>query len=166
MSTDIPSTATAVRGGCLMPAFVLLFAVGVLAVAFVGATCIRGRPSSTYEAPLAQFAPDDPVFLSSRDVYVVRLASGDVIALDDHALSREDFLNGCSIRYRETLQANGRTGLFRGDCTGTVYDLTGTPIQGAGPPMKRHPVTVTDGTVKVDLTACTQGGATVPCKPA
>ena len=151
-----------------MPAFVLLFAVGVLAVAFLGSTCIRGGGRrSTFEAPLSRFAPDDPVFVSTKGLYVVRLAAGEVLALDHNESRREDTINGCVIRYRETLQAAGRTGLFRSDCTGTLYDLTGTPVECAAPPMKRHPVKVEGNTLKVDLNTCTEGatGRTVPCKP-
>lgn len=168
MSTDIPSTAAQPRGGCAMPAFVLLFAVGALALAVLASTCITGRTGSTFEAPLSRFAPDDPVFLSSKQLYVVRLASGDVLALDARESRREDYVNGCVIRYRETLHAAGRTGLFRSDCTGTLYDLTGMPVEGSAPPMKRHPVTLSKDTLTVDLTTCTEGatGQVVPCTPA
>ncbi len=167
MSGDIPSTAVSMRGGCALPAFVLLFAVGVLAVAFLASTFIRGRPSSTFEIPLAQLAPNDPVYVSTKGFYLVRQPSGDVLALDEHSASREDYLNGCVIRYRETLQGDGRTGLFRGDCSGTRYDLTGAPLDAGSAPMKRHPVTVSGDTVKVQVNTCLDAaGGTVPCKPA
>ena len=150
-----------------MPAFVVLFGVGALAVAFLASTCIRGGERTTFTATLARFAPEDPVFVSSKQFYVVRLASGEVLALDQHEARREDHINGCVIRYRETLQAAGRTGLFRSDCTGTLYDRTGTPLDGSAPPMKRHPVTVSGAGIKVDVKTCTEGatGRVVPCKP-
>ncbi len=168
MPTDIPSTAAQSPTGCVMPAFVVLFAVGVLAVTFLGSTCVRGGgDSGAFEAPLARFAPDDPVYVSTKGLYIVRLASGEVIALDQNESRREDVINGCLIRYRETARAGGRTGLFRGDCTGTLYDLSGMPVEGASPPMKHHPVTVEGATIKVDVKACLDGkdGSPTPCKP-
>jgi hypothetical protein len=151
-----------------MPAFVLLFAFAVLGIAFVAGLCIRGRPGDDFETRLDRLRPDDPVFVSSRGFYVVRLASGEVLALDQHELRREDHLAGCVIRYRETLAAGDRIGAFRSDCTGTLYDLTGRPIDGGGPPMRRHPVTVSGTTVTVKGKQCVDGatGRSVPCKPA
>ncbi len=149
-----------------MPALVFLFAVGVLGAAAIVSLFVHSGPGDTFEANINRFAPDDPVFVSSRQFYLVRLSSGDVVALDSREGSREDQQRGCVIRYREMLQAAGRTGLFRGDCTGVVYDLTGAPIDGAGPPMKRHPVTISGTTVKVDVKTCTDGpgGRVVTCK--
>lgn len=148
-----------------MPALVFLIAVGALGAAAFVSLFVHGGPGDTFEADIARFAPDDPVFVSSRQFYIVRLSTGSVVALDTREGSREDQQRGCVIRYRETLQAAGRTGLFRGDCTGTLYDLTGAPIDGAGPPMKRHPVTVSSTTVKVDVKTCTDGatGRVVAC---
>lgn len=168
MSTDIPSTAAPSRGGCLAPALVVLVGFGVLAVALLASTCIRGGSRSTYETPLERLRPDDPLYLSTQGLYLVRLNSGEVLALDHNESRREDYVNGCRIRWRETLAAAGRTGLFRSDCTGTLYDLTGTPVQGDAPPMKRHPVTLEKDTVKVALNTCTAGagGGPTPCKPA
>jgi hypothetical protein len=166
VSSDIPSTAAPARAGCVVPALAVLIAVGVLAVAFVGSTCVRGGRGTTFEADLAQFATDDPVFVSGRGFYLVRLSSGEVVALTEQEARREDRLNGCVIRYRETLQVSGHTGAFRSDCTGTVYDLKGLPLDGTAPPMKRHPVTVSGKTVKVDTSRCLDGATrqTVACR--
>lgn len=151
----------------MVPALVVLVAVGVLAVAFLASTCVRGGEDTTFSAPLERFRVDDPVYVSSKGFYLVRLASGDVLALSDQEARRADRLSGCLIRYRETVQAAGRTGLFRSDCTGTLFDLTGTPVEGTAPPMKRHPLTVSGGKLNVDLTTCLDGanGQRVRCKP-
>src|SRR5262249_5138217 len=120
MQVEPRPVPTAPASGCVMPAFVLLFAFGVLGVVYLGATCIRGSRGDSFETPLERLAPDDPVFVSTRGLYVVRLSSGQVVALDEHESRREDHLKGCVIRYRETLEAAGRRGLFRSDCSGTL----------------------------------------------
>jgi hypothetical protein len=166
LSTDIPSTAAQGRAGCVVPALVVLVAVGVLAVAFLGSTCVRGGSDTSFSAPVERFRVDDPVYISSKGFYLVRLASGEMVALSDQEARREDRLNGCLIRYRETAQAGGRTGLFRADCSGTLFDHAGKPVEGSAPPMKRLPLTISGGKLKVDLTTCIDGasGQRVSCK--
>ena len=167
MAKDIPSTAAQPQSGCLLPAMVLLVTVAVLGAAFLLSTQVRGRPSTTFSAPLARFAPDDPVYVSGGGFYIVRLASGEMLALSHDEPLLEHYAKGCVIRYRETLQAAGHTGAFRSDCTGAVYDLRGEPVEGDSPPMRRHAVSVSGSSFKVNTTACTDGpaGRPVPCKP-
>lgn len=166
MSQDISSTAVQGQAGCVVPALVVLVAVGVLAVAFLGSTCIRGGADTSFSMSVERLKVDDPVYISSKGFYLVRPSSGEVIALSDQEVRREDRLNGCLIRYRETAQAAGRTGLFRDDCSGVLFDLTGKPVEGNAPPMKRLPLTISGGKVKVDLTTCIDGasGQRVSCK--
>jgi hypothetical protein len=144
---------------------VVLVALGVLAAAFFATTCIRGGGRSSFSTPIERLRPDEPVYVSTMGFYLVRLSSGEVVALSEQEARSEDRQSGCVIRYRETLQGAGRTGIFRSDCTGTLYDLTGTPIAGSAPPMKRHPVRRSGDRIIVNLKQCIEGagGAVVAC---
>src|SRR5262249_9691559 len=113
-----------------------------------------------------RFAVGEPVYISDRGYYVVRLDSGQVIALDEHEARRADYLDGKLIRYRESLTAGGHTGVFQSEGTDALFDLTGNVLSGDAPPMKRHPVTVSGNHVTVAAT-CIDGatGAVTSCKP-
>lgn len=153
------------RLACLIPGFLLVVAIAV-GGGLVFVNCLRASPSSSYTTKIDALPEGTPVFLSVPGIYLVR-SGADVIALDHNELRREDTIQGCVIRYRETLEAAGRRGLFRSDCTGTLYGLDGTPLDG-GPPMKRHPVKRDGDRVTVDYTTCISPGeanATVKCKP-
>lgn len=161
MATDIPSTAvSSARAGCVVPALAVLIAIGVLAIAFGASTCVRPGAPSTYSAPLARFPPEQPVYLSSKRLYVVQLASGEVVALSQREPLAEHDRPACTVRYREMAAGDSRAGPFRGDCSGVAYDLTGMAVDGNGPAMRRHRVTVSGDRLTVDLKPCTQPPAT------
>jgi hypothetical protein len=154
------------RLACFIPGFLLAVAIAV-GGGLVFINCLRATPSTRYTTEIEQLPLEQPVFLSRPGIYLVRLPDG-VVALDHHESTREDALKGCFIRYRETLEFAGRTGLFRSDCSGMIYAIDGTPIQGPGPPMKRHPVTRDGDKITVDFDTCTtpgEGNAVVPCDP-
>ncbi|MGD9893841.1 MAG: hypothetical protein AB7R89_08560 [Dehalococcoidia bacterium] len=154
------------RLACFIPGFLLVVAIAV-GGGLVLINCLRATPSTRYTTDVERLPLDQPVLLSRPGIYLVRTAD-EVIALDHHELNRADALQGCVIRFRETLAFAGRTGFFRSDCTGTIYALDGTPVQGPGPPMKRHPVKRDGAKVTVDFTTCTDpaaGDAVVPCNP-
>lgn len=160
--------AAGARAGCVVPALALLIAVVIIGGGLVVSTFVKGGTPNTFEQRLDQLVPGDVVFVSSRGLYLSRLASGEVLALDQNEARREDTVKNCVIRYRETLpRPDGGTGLFRSDCTGTTFALDGTPIEGPAPAMKRHPVTVKGDTVEVGVKTCTAipGGPAVPCRP-
>jgi|SRR5215203_4894392 len=155
------------RLACFIPGFVLIVALAV-GGGLLLINCVRGpSSSSTYTTRIDALPERIPVFLSGPGIYLVRAGDG-VVALDHNELRREDAIQGCVIRYRETLEAGGRRGLFRSDCTGTLYGLDGAPLEGDGQPMNRHPVTASGESVTVDVTRCFRPGqadATVKCKP-
>jgi hypothetical protein len=154
------------RLACFIPGFLLVVAITV-GGGLVFINCLRTTPSTRYTTQVDRLPLDQPVFLSIPGIYLVRTAD-EVIALDHHESNRENALQGCVIRFRETLEFAGRTGHFRSDCTGTLYALDGMPVQGPGPPMKRHPVKRDGGKITVDFKTCTNpsaGNAVVPCNP-
>lgn len=154
------------RLACFIPGFLLVVAIAV-GGGLVFINCLRDSPSTRYTTQIEALPEGEPLFLSGPGIYLVRQAD-EVIALDHHVFTREEALQGCVIRYRETLEAAGRRGLFRSDCTDTLYDLDGTPVQGQGLPMKRHPVTRDGDRVTVDFETCIspgEGNAVVPCDP-
>ncbi|MFN8558807.1 MAG: hypothetical protein U0531_16200 [Dehalococcoidia bacterium] len=163
MTGDIPSTATEPQAGCATPALVLLIAAVVMAVAFVGSTCLRGGRGATYTTEMARLAVDDPVYVSGHRLYLVRQPSGAVLALSDREVQPQDDRDGCIIRFRETFEAPGRRGLFRGDCSGALYGRDGAALSPEGPSMTRHPVTVDGMKVTVDSSACLRGELPEPC---
>ena len=154
------------RLACFIPGFLLAVAIAV-GGGLVFINCLRSTPSSSYSIEIERLPLEQPVFLSRPGIYLVRTAD-DVVALDNHELNRADALQGCVIRFRETLEFAGRTGFFRSDCTGTLYGLDGRPVEGSGPPMKRHPVKRNDSKIAVDFKTCTSpadGDTLVPCNP-
>jgi hypothetical protein len=155
------------RLACFIPGFIIVVAIAVLAGLLL-INCIRGPSSSdSYSTRVDVLSEGTPVFLSGPGIYLVR-SGNEVVALDHNELRREDFIQGCVIRFRETLEAGGRRGLFRSDCTGTLYGLDGAPLEGSGLPMKRHPVKRDGDRVTIDFRTCTspgEGNAVVKCRP-
>lgn len=155
------------RLACFIPGFIIVVAIAVLAGLLL-LNCIRGPSSSdSYSTRIDALSEGTPVFLSGPGIYLVRTGN-DVVALDHNELRREDIIQGCVIRFRETLEAGGRRGLFRSDCTGTLYRLDGVPLDGNSLPMRRHPVKRDGDRVTVDFRVCIspgEGNATVRCRP-
>jgi hypothetical protein len=151
---------------CIAPGLLLAVAVAV-GGALLFITCLRATPSTSYSTRIDALPQDTPVFLSGPGIYLVRLSDDGVVALDHNEQRREDVINGCVIRWKEALERDGRRGFFRSDCSGALYDLRGTPLDGTGPPMRRHPVTTTKDSITVDFRICQDpaaANATVPCK--
>lgn len=151
---------------CIVPGFLIVVALAV-AGGLLLINCLRAAPATTFSAGVESLPLNEPVFLSGPGIYIVRSESG-VAALDFNEFRREDAGRGCVIRWREALERAGRRGFFRSDCTGVVYDLTGTPVEGDGLPMKRHPVTRDGKRVTVDFQTCLspgEGNAVVSCRP-
>lgn len=152
---------------CFVPGFLIAVAIAV-GGGLVAVRCIRGAtPADSYSTRVEALPAETPVFLSDPGIYLVRLPEG-VVALDHNEARHEDTVKGCVIRYRETLERAGHRGLFRSDCTGTIFDLMGVPLEGPAPPMKRHPITVDGDRVRVDFKVCMapgEGNAVVACRP-
>jgi hypothetical protein len=154
------------RLACAVPGLLIVIAIAVGGgLGYV--RCLTASEADSYTTRIDALPEGEPVFLSGPGIYLVRRGD-EVIALDHNELRREDAVQGCFIRYRETLEAAGRRGLFRSDCTGTSYGLDGVPVEGGGPPMKRHPVKRDGGKVMVDYATCLspgEGDGAVRCRP-
>ena len=109
-------------------------------------------------------------YIGERNFYLVRLGDGSFLALSDlDAANRastqrrcraapiptsDPALPGLLDRYRARLSpaATQSTLLFREDCNGAIYDLTGARLDQDGPNLDRYPVSIRkDGKVGVDL---------------
>ena len=144
------------RLACIVPGLLIVIAIAVGGgLGYV--RCLTASGPDSYTTRIDALPEGEPVFLSDPGIYLVRQGD-EVIALAHHEPRREDALQGCFIRYRETLEAAGRRGLFRSDCTGTLYGLDGAAVQGDGLPMKRHPVERDGDRITVDFTTCTGPG--------
>lgn len=116
------------------------------------------------------YAPGTLQFVSQRGFYLVRLASGEFIALVTlDAANRQSGGARCRVapialdapdlprlldtyRLRVTPEAAGATVLFREDCRGAVYDVTGLRLDADGPNLERHPVRIRgDGRLSVNV---------------
>ena len=97
-----------------------------------------------------KFTPDAPKLLDEENVWVVRLAQTEFVALYDRGLESK-----CPLQWRREFEFMGRTGWFEDTCNGYVYDLTGRCFSGAcrGFLLDRFNVTLSGGTVEVDLRA-------------
>jgi hypothetical protein len=143
---------------------VLLPIVAVLAVAaavYVGYTLTQSLGSgSSFSDRVANYPPDSVTYLSNGRTYLVRQNDGTFLALSEVEASATDRIAGCLIRYLP-----GKQGAFRDDCHGVMFNLEGVAVQGAAPPMQRHPVTVHGGKLTVQLKVCLQGGSSDQIEP-
>jgi len=154
------------RFACVVPGLLLVVAIAV-GGGLVFINCLRASPATSFTTRITALPPETPVFLSDPGIYLVRLPDG-VVALSHHESRREDTLQGCVIRWRETLEAAGRRGLFRSDCNGTLYGLDGVPVEANAASMKRHPIKRKGETITVDLRMCISpeaDDAVAPCRP-
>jgi len=155
--------------GCTMAAF----AAGIVVLFFILAAAFLGSGADTGETVLElpeAYARGSFERNLQRGFYFVRLIDGEFLALNSlDAANRaasgqrcrvsplpadDPTLPGLLKRYAARLnpQAAGTTVLFREDCNGAVYDVTGLRLDGEGPNLDRHPVTVrADGRLSVDV---------------
>ena len=155
------------RLACFIPGFLIVVAIAV-GGGLVFINCLRAAPATSYTTRLERLTPDEPVYLSDPGIYLVRLQD-DVIALSQYEPLRPENSATCTIRWREALEHPGGRGLFRSDCTGALYQRDGSPVEGSGPPMRRHLVKRDGEKVTVDYRTCIspgEGNRAVWCKPA
>jgi hypothetical protein len=166
LNTRQPAERGLGRLACAVPGLLIVIAIAVGGgLGYV--RCLTASAAESFTTRIDALPEGAPVFLSGPGIYLVRRGT-DVIALDHNELRREDAVQGCVIRYRETLEVAGRRGLFRSDCTGTLYGPDGVPVEGGGPPMKRHPVKRDGDKVTVEYATCLspgEGNAMVKCRP-
>lgn len=115
------------------------------------------------------YAPGTVDFVGEENLFLVRLADGDYLALADlDAANRarperrcrvaplqitDTRLPGILERYgsRMSAEAVGSTLVFREECDGAMYDVTGLRLDAEGPNLDRYPVSVdSTGHVVVD----------------
>jgi nitrite reductase/ring-hydroxylating ferredoxin subunit len=134
-----------------------LLALAAIAVAAVGVAV--AWPSSptpsdwTAVARADDLRANEPVLNADVRIFIVRLDSGEILAL-----SRRDPHRGCTVPWRRDFTFEGRTGWFRDPCYGSTYDVTGVCYAGPCPRgLDRYQVRVEDGDVEVDLTHLIMG---------
>jgi len=136
------------------------FGLGVpllLGIILASAVAISWLTGSEYQPPeeleagrATGYEIAAPKLFEEDDVWVVRLAGGEFLALYDRGLER-----GCPLQWRRTFDFLGRTGWFVDACTGSAYDVTGRCFSEAcrGRPLDRYSATLDGGNVIVDLRA-------------
>jgi len=108
------------------------------------------HPKTLSAGPLDQFTQGAPKLFDQENVWVVRLTKSEFVALYDRGLESK-----CPLQWRREFDFMGRTGWFEDTCNGHVYDLTGRCFSDAcrGAPLDRFNVTLSGGSVEVDLRA-------------
>ncbi len=113
-------------------------------------------PALVTAGRVEEFQVGEPVRFQEHGFWLVRLESGEFLALSDldtHPHFREQ---GCRIRWREDLEFDGRPFMgraewFRGNCSGSTFDTDGRLVSGPGPRgMDRYRVVIEGGRAFVD----------------
>ncbi len=137
--------------------------VAVLALVYLGYSCIHQDDRSSYSAPAARLTADKVTYVANGMLYVVAQPGGGFVAVDEQDRVQANRLNGCVIRWRPDLDG----GAFQEDsrCGGATFARDGSPESG-GLPLLRHPVRVAGKNVVVDLRHCTapENGLVRLCK--
>ena len=127
----------------------LLGMILAFAVAISWLTGSEYQPPEELEAGSAdEYEVAAPKLFEEDDVWVVRLANGEFLALYDRGLER-----GCPLQWRREFDFLDRAGWFVDACTGSAYDATGRCFSEAcrGRPLDRYSTTLEGGNVIVDL---------------
>ena len=112
------------------------------------------RPDTLEAGRVEEYAVGAPRLFEEDDVWVVRLAEGEFLALYDRALE-----SGCPLQWRREFEFRERTGWFVDACNGAAYDLRGRCYSDIclGASLDRFAVTIGDGNVTVALRELTRG---------
>lgn len=180
-----PAARPPVALGCLSAiAAVALISVGsLLLIAYLESGANTGEV--TLE-PAAAYAPGSVEFVPGRNVYLVRLSDGAFLALSNlDAANRATPGRQCRVapiaagapdlaalvlRYRSAFSpaARGSELLFREDCNGAIYDVTGLRLDALDYNLDRYGVSLDEaGRVVIDFsericTARTESEAFAP----
>ncbi|MEX2237337.1 MAG: hypothetical protein WEB00_07370 [Dehalococcoidia bacterium] len=100
----------------------------------------------------------------SNNYYLVRLDSGEFLALYDRDTGPDARRRGCRITFDEEQSVAGETGVFVGDCTGSAWSMSGLLLDGPSPrDMDQLSIDVDDdGSVTVDAARLICGEGEVP----
>jgi nitrite reductase/ring-hydroxylating ferredoxin subunit len=106
----------------------------------------------------SDFAVSDPVRFPEQRFWLVRLESGEFIALWQKSPYR-----GCTIPWRPDFEFMGKKGWFRDPCHNDTFAIDGAHVFGPAPRgMDRFPVRIDKGIVSVNLQRVIQGPAGPP----
>jgi hypothetical protein len=112
------------------------------------------RPDTLEAGQVEEYAVGAPRLFEDDDVWVVRLAEGEFLALYDRALE-----SGCPLQWKREFEFGERTGWFVDACNGAAYDLVGRcsskPCRGES--LDRFNVGVSEDGVIVDLRELVHG---------
>jgi len=105
-------------------------------------------------------AVNEPVRIVEHRIYLVKLESGETLALYQKD-PRPNF--GCTVPFNPRFEFAGHTGWFRNPCHGQTYDLTGTCFDGpCARGLDRYEVRVQDGHVQIDVNTLILGPPVAP----
>lgn len=125
------------RPGCLIAAGVV--ALGAISVLLVMAVFGRGDGAIAL-GNVADYEPGSVVYRSTDGLFVVRLPGGAMIALSDVDPHNPPGRRSCRVAFRPDLAAGGEAGRFFDGCTGAMYDIAGSGLQGDGLDLRSIPV--------------------------
>ena len=99
-----------------------------------------------------RFEIGDPVHFQDEGFWLIRMDGDIFIALLDEEPLASDSGRECKVEWAEitTLVAGG--GLFKGECSGSLFDLSGAVFFGPAPRgIDRFPARIEEGRVRVDV---------------
>lgn len=70
-------------------------------------------------------------YYSERGFYLVREETGSLLALDHRDTAPAYRGRDCAVAWRPDRASDGRPGVFSGRCSGSVWAIDGTPIEGS-----------------------------------
>ena len=123
--------------------------VGLVVVsAFAWPTGSKVDQTSWFNAgPISEFAVNDPVRFPEHRFWLVKLGDDSFVALWAKGPHR-----GCTVPWRPNFEFMGKKGWFRDPCSNDTFASDGSHVFGPAPRgMDRFPVSVEDGTVRVNV---------------
>ena len=132
---------TGVRPGCLIGGG--LFVAGVLAAIAVLALLPLLDDGGIDLGRLDEYPPGSVVYRATDGFFVVRLASGDLLALSDIDPHNPRGRRSCRVTFRPDLappgavEAGAAAGVFFDACTESRYDISGRGFSGDGLDLRR-----------------------------
>jgi nitrite reductase/ring-hydroxylating ferredoxin subunit len=151
---DIPvASPSPIRRWRLSKRAIIVAVLGVASlasIAMIVAVSWPGRVGGTNWTDVGRasdFEVNQPVRIAEQKLYVVKMPSGDFVAL-----SQTDPQDTCTVPWRSDFQFMDHKGWFRNPCHGQTYDLNGHCVSGpCVRDMDWFPVRAQGGLVQVDL---------------
>ena len=98
------------------------------------------------------FQVGDPVHFEDREIWVVRMEGEIFIALSDREPGGSASRADCRVEWAGIDSIVAEIGLFKGSCTGSLFDISGMLFFGPAPRgMDRFPARIEEGRVRVDV---------------